>query len=82
MPFRRDTRPRNRSPGRARSQRTTNPVPETLQRPFPLNARDSQTSSTVWPLFGKYDGDDGDGDGDGDGVGVRSSSLSLGDREG
>jgi len=41
------------SPGRARSHMTTKPVSVTLQRPLPLKARDSHTSSRVWPRFGK-----------------------------
>lgn len=44
-----------RSPGNARSHMTTNPVSETLHRPFPLKAKDSHTSSKVWPRFGKYE---------------------------
>lgn len=44
-----------RSPGRARSHMTTKPVSATLQTPLALKARDSHTSSKVWPRFGKYD---------------------------
>jgi hypothetical protein len=44
-----------RSPGNARSHMTTNPLSETLHRPFPLKAKDSHTSSKVWPRFGKYE---------------------------
>lgn len=44
----------NRSPGRARSHMTTNPVSATLHTPFPLKARLRHSSSKVWFFFGKY----------------------------
>lgn len=46
-------RARSRSPGKALSQSTTNPVSTTLHTPLPLYARLSHTSSMSWPFFGK-----------------------------
>lgn len=53
----RETRPINRSPGRARSHMRTKPLSAALQMPFPLKARDSHTSSSVCPRLGKKERD-------------------------